>query len=140
MSSRFCWWTDSEGPVNLDESRWRLLQNREKWEKPPGAAEDQLHFMVQCMETWIVADPGAVKKHFGACLNSNKLPALNNLEARSKRDVQKKLEDASPPCGQKRMYRKGVPSFRLLAKVNPAELESRLPHFKRLMDFLRKTL
>ncbi len=96
--------------------------------------------MVQCMETWCVADRNALRGFFGQCLQESALPPLNGLEARSTNDVQQKLKNATRPCGHDRMYKKGKRSFELIAELDPSELNERLPHFKTLCEALDKKL
>jgi len=43
--------------------------------------------MVQCMETWIVADPEAVKKYYGAGFKAEKVPKRENLEEEPKSQI-----------------------------------------------------
>ena len=79
---------DSEDPVaNIDET-WRHLNQRDGWQTPPGAQDDQVLFMVTCMETWIVTDLQALNQHFGNPLQTSALPPMNKLEDRSRQDVQ----------------------------------------------------
>ena len=53
---------DSEDPLADLEATWDHLMNRDGWEKPPGAADEQVLFMTTCMETWIVADRDSMKR------------------------------------------------------------------------------
>ena len=128
---------DSEGPVA--DGGWIHLRQRDGWEKPPSAGDDQAQMMVRCMEIWCVADRDALRNFFHGCLQERALPALNNLESRSKADVQGALEHATRDCGRDRAYKKGRRSFELLGKLNPDEL-NKLPHFARLCDTLRREL
>src|SRR5260370_34599352 len=58
---------DSEDPIALETgdavadatTRVRHLTKRDKWDLT-GAAPDQVHLMVQCMEAWIASDPEAL--------------------------------------------------------------------------------
>ena len=129
---------DSEAPVR--KQPWEHLKDRDGWNKPDAAEGDQAQLMVQCMETWIVADPEAVKRFFGQHLHANALPATVDLENRSKNDVQGKLEQATRDCGVDRKYRKGKRSFDLLAQLDPEVLRKSLPHFCRLCSVLDKKL
>lgn len=125
---------DSERAVVQGANSWQHLATApDKWAKPAGAAEDQAHLMVQCMETWLVADRLALKKFFGKDFKERSLPNNTKLETVSKDDVQKSLAEASQPCKTK--YKKGQTSFELLATIDPAALKS-LPHFQRLYETL----
>ncbi len=129
---------DSEAPVS--QPAWQHLRSRDGWERPAEAEDDQAQLVVQCMETWCVADRNTLREFFGDCLRENALPALNDLETRSKETVQKALADATHDCGQDRGYRKGKRSFELLAELDPAELKKHLPHFVRLCKMLESRL
>jgi hypothetical protein len=129
---------DSEGPVNSEP--WQHWRDRDGWIKPVNADNDQAQLMVQCMETWCVADREALQDFFGNRLHERSLPPDDNLETRTKDDVQTALERATHPCGRDREYKKGVRSFELLACLNPARLQERLPHFLKLCDALDRRL
>lgn len=91
--------------------------------------------MVQCMETWLVADRGAVRSFFGADLQESALPATDDLENRDKDAIQDALAHATRDCGRDRQYKKGKRSFELLGRLAPDELMG-LPHFARLCEVL----
>ena len=139
--------SDDEYPVLLVDSEdavtqpaWEHLQARDGWPRPASAADDQAQLMVQCMETWCVADHGALRRFFGQQLQENALPALDALEGRAKADVQRALEHATRECGRDREYRKGKRSFRLIAELDPGALKRHLPHFVELCKVLDKRL
>jgi hypothetical protein len=136
---------DAEDPISskdtgLDAPIWKHLNQRDKWEKPDNAHDNQVALMVTSMETWIIADHAALKAFFGPKLKEKYLPPLLNLESRERRDVFAALEKATEDCGKDRQYRKGVKSFQLLATLNPATLQQHLPHFQRFIDVLRHHL
>jgi hypothetical protein len=124
---------DSESAVTLEP--WSHLHDRDKWTRPPQMEDEQAQLMVQCMETWCVADRQAMRRVFGDKLIENALPSPQDLEDRSKDDVQEALANATRNCGREKKYRKGWRSFDLLAQLDPRELK-RLPHFARLCDAL----
>ena len=129
---------DSEDAVT--EPSWKHLKERDGWSRPDGAADDQAQLMVQCMETWCVADHGALRRFFGEQLLHSALPALHNLEERAKADVQQALELATRECGRDREYKKGKRSFRLIAEPDPSVIKEHLPHFVELCKVLDKRL
>jgi len=125
---------DSEAPVS--QSPWQHLRSRDGWERPAHTDEDQAQLMVQCMESWCVADREALRRFFGDGFRESALPALDGLEARAKDAVQVALANATHDCGPRRGYEKGKRSFELLGQLDPAELRRHLPHFVRLCDVL----
>jgi hypothetical protein len=125
---------DSEAPVN--QPAWEHLQSQDGWQRPPGADDDQAQLMVQCMETWCVADRQTLREFFGHRLREGVLPALDSLESRAKDSVQDSLVNATHDCGFQRGYMKGKRSFELLGQLEAAELKKHLPHFVRLCEML----
>jgi hypothetical protein len=129
---------DSEDPVTNAEKTWEHLKKRDNRTQPQGASDEQVLFMTTCMETWIVADPGAMRLHYGHELQESALPALNDLERRNRHNVQQMLKHATRQC--KNAYQKDKRSFRALAQLTPATLDQRLPSFKRLLRILNQRL
>lgn len=128
---------DSEGPVS--KPAWEHLHAQsKKWQRPAGANDDQAQLMVQCMETWLIADRTVLKDFFGQNFQENSLPAPNDLESRTVNDVQRSLKKATRGC--RKTYEKGSISFQLLAKLDPAVLKQQLPHFARLCEVLESKL
>jgi hypothetical protein len=128
---------DSEDPRGGGDE-WEHLRLRDKWVKPAGATNEQVLLMTTCMETWIVADHGALERHYGAHLRKNSLPALQSLEERDRHDVQEALIAATKDCTN--CYRKGVRSFEALAQLDPDTLRQHLPSFKRVCEVLTEVL
>ena len=129
---------DSEGSVS--SGAWEHLHSRDGWDKPLDAEEDQAHLMVQCMETWCIADRETLRAFFGQHVHEGSLPPDVDLENRAKDDVQNALMQATRQCGRDREYSKGKRSFELLARLNPETLRKLLPHFTHLCDVLNGRL
>jgi hypothetical protein len=137
---------DSEDPVDPQNElsygsagAWNHLQSRDGWTRPHGTDDDQAQMMVTCMETWIMSDREALLKFFGARLQTSALLPVDDLEQRSRSDVQSALEKATHNCGPDKTYRKGRRSFQVLAELNPGALMD-LPHFKRFIKALDSRL
>lgn len=130
---------DSEDPLKDLESAWAHLKSRDShWKPPSWAANSHVLFMTTCMETWIVADRDALKRHYGQHLQESALPALVNLENQHRHIIHKKLIHATRNC--QNQYRKGERSFKILAELNPDELQRHLPSFARVIRILRDHL
>lgn len=132
---------DSEAPVT--ESPWLHVLHREGdgWKKPQDATDQDLYFMVQVMESWFLADRGALKNYFGADFKENKLPKGNQLEAIPKLQVFQGLKDATRECGrhkgyQSETYHKGRDSFEILGKIQPRLVANASPEAARLLTRL----
>ena len=125
---------DSEDPVKSNGTPWQHLCNRDGWERPNNAQDNQAHLMVQCMESWFLADVPALESFFGTGF---KPPARrDDIEHIPKQDVLRNLEIASRNS-QKRAYDKGRHSFDILAVTNPEKVTQCSPFAKRLVDTLK---
>lgn len=129
---------DSENPLADLEATWNHLLNRDAWEKPSGAADDQVLFMTTCMETWIITDRDSLRSHYGSSLQVSALPPLENMEEHDRHDIQSALIHATRNC--KNAYQKGKRSFAILAKLNPDALNPHLPSFRRNLEILDEKL
>ncbi|MDX2043855.1 MAG: DUF4276 family protein [Acidobacteriota bacterium] len=137
---------DSEDPVKVTDENpdsteaWNHLKARDKWERPAGVANDQAQLMTTCMETWIMADQQALSVFFSQHLKTSALLPEQNLEARTRDEVQDKLVWATRDCGKDRSYAKGKRSFKALEHLNPETLKKHLPHFRRFISTLERHL
>jgi hypothetical protein len=129
---------DSEEPIADVEKTWEHLANRDQWAKPKGAKDEQVLLMTTCMETWIVADRAALIEHYGNKLQISALPALMQLENRSRQTIQNQLIHATRKCSN--AYGKGKRSFELLAILKPEILQGHLPSFVRVCRILEENL
>lgn len=129
---------DSEDPVADTEETWAHLKQRDGWEIPAGAADDQVLLMTTCTETWIVADRSALVAYFDQDFRPNNLPALTDMERRDRHEVQDALIRASRDC--KSAYKKGNRTFDLVGLLRPNELERHLPSFVRIVSILKEKL
>jgi hypothetical protein len=115
---------DAEAPVNCS-SPWEHVAKRQgdQWVKPVGARDEQLHLMVECMETWFFADRVALSKYFGNGFNENALPAATaNIEIIAKIDIFDHLKRATKETKSKGIYGKGAHSFCILEQLDPSRI------------------
>ena len=128
---------DSEAPVKPNTTSWQHLSIRDSWKRPDNAQDDQAHLMVQCMESWFVADISALETFFGAGFRP---PAKrDNVEVIPKQDVLGNME-ASSQQSKKGAYHKGRHSFDILAHIDPAQVTQRSPFARQLIDTLKAHL
>ena len=123
---------DAEAPVASGQAIWAHLKQRDGWDPPAGATEENTHLMVQCMESWFLADPEELASYFGQGFQSSALPRNPNIEAVSKQDVFRSLENATRQTRTKGVYSKGGHSFALLARIDPVRVRGASPHAERL--------
>lgn len=128
---------DSEAAVTVGADQvWDHVKARQGdgWDKPAAADAGKLHFMVECMENWFLADPQAVEAFFGQGFKSPALPNKKNIESVAKSDVYDALNKATDKLKTKRPYGKGEHSFSLLEKIDPAKVEAGGEFAKRVID------
>ncbi len=129
---------DSEGPVDPahEGAPWSHLKARDEWDRPAQATDENVHLMVQCMESWFIADRQGLIAFFGQGFNESKLPHNPNVEKILKQDLNDTLEKASRDS-RKGRYSKGSHSFEILSQIDPEEVARVSPWAKRLIDILR---
>ena len=98
-------------------------------------ADEQIHLMVQTMETWIVADSEALIKYYGQGFRANVLPVREDLEKEDKTTVADALGRATEQT-QKGRYHKIRHAGDLLASINPKKVQARCRHCKKLFAAL----
>ncbi len=132
---------DSEAPVVQGDINfpWTHLKTRDQWDRPAGVEEDQAHLMVQCMESWFVADKETLKAYFGVEFSENYLPRQVVVETIAKGQLEIGLKKATRPT-QKGEYGKGAHSFEILENLNPEIVQTASPWAKRLIDTLKEKL
>jgi len=127
---------DSEAPVT--GGVWDHLRNRDGWAKPQGTTENHVHLMVQCMETWFLADKEFLAKYYGQGFNAAALRGNPRIEDVPKVDVQNALIAATWHSETKGQYHKTEHGFDILAGLNPDVLRRCSPHADRLFKALEK--
>lgn len=128
---------DAEGPVNQLP---RLhLQDRDEWDLS-FTSENTVHLMVQAMETWIVADPAALKSYYGnKDFKAKGLPKARDLETVPKADVERSLREATTGT-QKGCYQKIKHASDLLKQIDVERVKDRCRHCRQLFDKLRQII
>jgi hypothetical protein len=128
---------DSEGPVKQRANPWSHVRDRrgDQWKRPDTTTDEQLHLMVETMETWIVADSDALVQQYGPKVDLDALPSTN-LETISKQDVLQKIARALRNTGKQ--YTKSA-GWVLIGRVNPSRVEAACSHACRFFDHLRRT-
>lgn len=125
--------------IGPSDSPWAHVNQRvgDGWARPPGATDDQIHFMNVIMETWLLADHAALKRKLGPKLNAEKLPAEGaSLETKDKAAIYKALA-AAIHSDNGNGYSKGKHSFAILSMVSPDKLRV-LPWAARFLNEMAK--
>jgi Domain of unknown function (DUF4276) len=128
---------DSEAPLRDDQPHWLHVRNREGdgWKKPKEATESQLHFMAQCVESWLVADMENLKSYYGSKLGS--LPLTQNVEEIPKAELMSKLNQATRQTARGEYHK--TRHFPALFKTTArAKVQQRAPHCRQLFEHLKE--
>lgn len=104
-----------------------------------GVNDNLIHLMVQTMETWIVADPEALRAYYGQGFRPNALPRHQNLEEVNKSDIKQALDLATQGT-QKSKYHKIKHARALLERINPMTVREKCPHCERLFETLLRLI
>lgn len=142
---------DSEAPVAHQYQQgdtdtwqpWQHLKHRpgDGWDKPAGVADTDCHLMVQCMESWLIADPVTLKAFFGQGFRENQLPATaSSVEQVAKAQLYSALANATKHCKTKAQYGKGEHSFKLLGKIDPTKVTAASRWASRFVSDLKKKM
>ena len=126
---------DAEEPVTA-QGPWQHLRASDNWDRPTGASDDQCHLMVQAMETWFLSDRQALEEYYGPRFQASALPQNPMIEQIAKQDVLNGLARAArnTPKGP---YNKGVRSYEILERLDPAKVRQSSPYADRFKgDYL----
>jgi hypothetical protein len=125
---------DSEGSVADGTAPRRHLGDRDGWQFPSGF-DEQVHMMVQMMESWFLADPRALTEYYRHQFGANALPVRQNVEEIPKVEVERALKNATRKTS-KGEYHKIHHGSALLALIDPKEVRKRTAHCERLLTSL----
>lgn len=126
---------DSEKPVNPRHGSWQHLRSVDGWAKPRNATDDEAHLMVQCMESWFLADVELLADYYKEGFKRNAAPANPEIEQAPKRDVARGLRNATRRT-QKGEYHKTRHGFEILSRLDSTRVRERSPHAERLSRVL----
>jgi|ERR1700722_6161903 len=125
---------DSE--IAVAGKRWPHLKKQDKWIQPTAAGENHVHLMIQCMETWLIADEKCLTDYFGHVFKGDKLPRNPKLESVGKSEILIKLKAATRNSRPKGEYDKARDSFDLLGRIDPSKLKAACPSAKEFFNVL----
>lgn len=129
---------DSEDPV-MAPTKWEHVERRDVWIKPGGASEENLYFMVECMESWFLTDKPTLAKFYGGAFKETALPATTTLESISKKTLYDGLEKATR-LTSKGAYSKGNHSFKILALLDGKKIRHHGRYAQEFFEYLDKVL
>jgi hypothetical protein len=127
---------DSEDAI-ATSTKWEHVKNRDSWDKPDKAEEENLFFMVECMESWFLADKDALKSFYGKGFKENSLPKTANLESIKKTAIITSLENATNNT-TKGAYGKGAHSFKILAGLDADKVKEHGKYSKEFFERIER--
>jgi hypothetical protein len=132
---------DSEEPIAITVGPWDHLKSRagDEWDRPAGVDDARCQMMVACMETWFLADPETLKRHFGNGFDSRKLPAADLAESRTKQMIEQALKQATKNT-KAAGYKKIRDGAKLLEKLDSATVRRQCQWCERLFTDLGKAM
>lgn len=129
---------DSEELISSN-NKWEHVKNKDSWNKPLTADEENIFFMVICMESWFLADKDGLKKFFGTGFNAGRLPQTTSPESIDKTTLYDGLKKATKNTS-KGEYGKGQHSFKILTYLDACKVENHGEHSKEFFEYLRNEL
>jgi hypothetical protein len=102
-----------------------------------GAAKELVFWMIQCMESWFLADAESLAEYYGAGFRQNALPGNPQVEAIPKNDVQDGLKAATRETSKGR-YHKTRHAPDLLERIHPEFVRRKSPGCRRMFDDVRR--
>ncbi len=114
---------DAEDPVH--GTSVAHLARRDGWQVDD-ADEVRVHLMIQRMETWIVADPDALRSYYGKSFVRAAIPDATDPETVEKRRIATALRRSTERT-QKGAYHKTKHAPDLLKMMNPERVRERCP-------------
>ena len=126
---------DSEGPVNNVATPWAVVKQK----RPDWASDKDCYLMVQCLESWLLADVETLREYYNsrgkACFRENKIKAWQELEKIPRKTLQDSLEAATTECGRPYGHADGNV---LIGKVRREKLETLSSVARLFKDFAQR--
>ncbi len=114
--------------------------NKDEWKKAKSIKinNNQLHFMVQNMEAWFMADTNALVGYYGSKLEVDKLPQHSIVEDIPAEDIEKKFKAITRSLSSKKNYydNKLKHGSEILSRLDPEKVINAAPHCEALFNTL----
>ncbi|WP_276951362.1 DUF4276 family protein [Helicobacter rodentium] len=128
---------DSEEIIDTQSKLEHLRKTIKNQDKLKGITENNLFFMVVCMESWIVSDAEALKKHYGPGFKETKIQT-SDLIHKDKAKIMKMLKDSIREYKNKE-YDKSE-SFKILEKASVQKIVKSNSYAKEFFEFLKSKI
>ena len=126
---------DSDEPFS--ERLFQRVRQDDHWDAAIGrrVSNDTIHFMVQVMESWFLADQAALQTYYDQGFAAGRLPANSAVEQIPKDEVNRCLAAATRDT-RKGRYHKTNHAPELLSVLNPAVVRAACPSCDRIFNTL----
>jgi Domain of unknown function (DUF4276)/AAA domain, putative AbiEii toxin, Type IV TA system len=124
---------DSEDFVTVSSAKQHLI-NRDQWDLS-GIDENDIHLMVQVMESWLIAYIDTLAKHYGQEFNRNAIPRNNNVEEIPRANIESALNRATQRT-QKGRYQKIYHAAKILEIIDVSIVRKKAPYCDRLFRII----
>jgi hypothetical protein len=113
-------------------------QHLNRWDLS-NVSDDQIHLMVQIMESWYLAHIDALKDFYGQGFQENSLPKNPKVEEIPKNDVYDGLIKATKNTSKK-TYNKILHASEILKKLQASKVQKAAPHCEKLFRTLKEKI
>lgn len=127
---------DSEEIVSTS-TKWEHVNSRDNWTRL--GTEENIFFMVVCMESWFLADTDGLSSFFEKDFDASKLPKNKNREEIDKKQLYDGLKIATKKTS-KGEYGKGQHSFKILTNLDGTKVKEHGKYSKEFFEYLEKIL
>lgn len=110
---------DAEEPIPVGKTAAAHLRDRDGWTNLP---DGQVHLMVQCMESWFLADKAMLARYYGDGFRQSALPGNFKIEEIPKEDVFNGLKRATAKT-TKGTYHKTQHAFDILELLDATAVQ-----------------
>jgi len=107
------------------------------------AAPKNTFYWIQVMESWFLADPNAIQKALGSCVDPSRIPKWTRVESVPKTDVFNKISSLTKPCGAGKHYDHHHPpklASRILRHLDRDTVQRKSPECMRFLTTLHQTI
>ena len=111
----------------------------EKCAELANADPDMVHLMVQCMESWLIADPAGLSRAYGGGFEESALPITDDPESVPKSELGEALYEATKNTAL-RKYRKISHLPAIFGAIDGRVVRERCKHFDMLCSVLEELI
>ncbi len=120
--------------LDSDEALVRSSTSLSRKKGLKGCDPDSIFWMVEIMESWFLADPEALERHYKGGFKTKAVKGNREVEKIPKADVLRRLENATRRTKAGK-YQKNH-AFKVLELINPARVRNAAPNCDRMFSVI----